>query len=439
MKAKRPVRVAVYTRKSTSEGLEQEFNSLDAQREAAEAFVQSQIAKRWECLPDRYDDVCSGGDMKRPALLRLLENIADGKVDCVAVYKVDRLSRSLTDFTKIIEHFEEKNVSFVSVTQDFNTASSMGRLTLNILLSFAQFEREIIAERTRDKMGAARKKGRWTGGRPPLGYDLAKNGGFLKVNRKEASRIEEIFRIYLESSSLSSTVKELRKRGWTTKEWVTRSGKTAGGSAFSISGLSNLLRNTIYLGKVHYRGQLYQGKHRAILDQQLFEEVQRKLALNDPTKGNRIRNKHSALLKGILKCGLCSCSMVPSRVKKDSRTYRYYVCSRAMKDGWNTCEVRSLPAGEIETYVVKQFEQIGRNVRMRESVTAAVRSSGCTAELPAIENALDRFYPIWDALEPSERMEMIKKVLETVIVFPEEIEITFRPGVVELLEIEDVA
>jgi len=209
------INCAVYTRKSTEEGLEQEFNSLDAQREAGEAFAASQKSKGWVCLPDRYDDGgFTGGNMERPALKRLMADIDAGRVDCVVVYKVDRLSRSLLDFTQIMEALEKRGVSFVSVTQQFNTTSSMGRLTLNILLSFAQFEREIISERTRDKIAAARRKGKWSGGRPILGYDVAPGGGRLVVNEDEAARVRAIYQVYLDRQSLIETIKELDARGW---------------------------------------------------------------------------------------------------------------------------------------------------------------------------------------------------------------------------------
>jgi len=217
------VRCAVYTRKSTEEGLEQEFNSLDAQRESAEAFIRSQTHEGWTCLPERYDDGgFTGGNMERPALKRLLTDIAAGKVDLVVCYKVDRLSRSLLDFAKMMEAFERHGVSFVSVTQQFNTATSMGRLVLNVLLSFAQFEREIIAERTRDKVAATRRKGKWAGGTPLLGFDLDPRGGRLLVNDDEAIRVRAIFALYLEHQALLPVVQELERRGWVGKRWQTR-------------------------------------------------------------------------------------------------------------------------------------------------------------------------------------------------------------------------
>jgi len=229
------VRCAIYTRKSTEEGLEQEFNSLDAQRESAEADIKSQTHEGWTCLPEKYDDGgFTGGNMERPALQRLMRDIEAGKVDCVVVYKVDRLSRSLMDFSRMMEAFEKHGISFVSVTQHFNTTNSMGRLTLNILLSFAQFEREIISERIRDKIAAQRRKGKWSGGRPVLGYDVDRSAGSprLVVNAAEAARVRQIFALYLQHGSLLAVVKELRDRGWKNKAWVSSRGRTFGGQPF---------------------------------------------------------------------------------------------------------------------------------------------------------------------------------------------------------------
>src|SRR5687767_12837917 len=229
---KATVRCAIYTRKSTEEGLEQEFNSLDAQRESAEAFVASQRNEGWACLPDRYDDGgYTGGNLERPAMTRLLADISAGRVDCVVVYKVDRLSRSLMDFSRVMETFDKHGVSFVSVTQQFNTTHSMGRLTLNILLSFAQFEREIISERTRDKIAAARRKGKFSGGKPLLGYDIVSSpaGAKLAVNEVEADQVRTSYEMYLEHQALIPVVKELSARGWHNKEWTTRKGIERGG------------------------------------------------------------------------------------------------------------------------------------------------------------------------------------------------------------------
>jgi site-specific DNA recombinase len=223
------VRCAIYTRKSTEEGLEQEFNSLDAQRESGEAYVKSQASEGWVCVADRYDDgVFSGGNADRPALKRLMADIEAGKIDCVVVYKVERLSRSLLDFAGMMQMFDKHSVSFVSVTQQFNTATSMGRLILNVLLSFAQFEREIISERTRDKIAATRRKGKWAGGHPVLGYDVEPNGFKLIVNPAEAEKVREIFKLYLKHESLLPVVQELERRKWSSKRWKTRKGPERG-------------------------------------------------------------------------------------------------------------------------------------------------------------------------------------------------------------------
>src|SRR5216110_2576966 len=248
------VRCAIYTRKSTEEGLDQDFNSLDAQREAAEAFIGSQKGAGWKLLPARYDDGgFSGGNLDRRALRRLLEDIEARRVDCVVVYKVDRLSRSLLDFARLIDRFDQRSVSFVSVTQQFNTTSSLGRLTLNILLSFAEFERQIIGERTRDKMSAARRKGKWVGGTPVLGYDIDPQGGRLVVNQAEADRVREIFTIFKTHRSLLKLVNQLEARRWTNKTWKSKRGVEHVGRPFTKPTLRSLLTNSIYRGKVEYR------------------------------------------------------------------------------------------------------------------------------------------------------------------------------------------
>jgi len=280
------VRCAVYTRKSTEEGLDSDFNSLDAQREAGEAFVASQRSEGWACLPDRYDDGgFTGGNMERPALQRLLADIQAGKVDCVVVYKVDRLSRSLLDFARIMETFERHGASFVSVTQQFNTSTSMGRLMLNVLLSFAQFEREIIGERTRDKMAAARRRGKWIGGTPPLGYDINREAKKLVVNEDEAALVREMFRLYARHRSLQEVVSELDRRGARTKMWTSGKGKRHGGKPFDKPAVRRIVSNVVYVGKVCYAGEVYEGEHPAIIDQETFDLAMGVLRQNGRTGG----------------------------------------------------------------------------------------------------------------------------------------------------------
>jgi site-specific DNA recombinase len=366
------VRCAVYTRKSTEEGLEQEFNSLDAQREAGEAMIKSQQHEGWECLPDEYDDGgYTGGNMDRPALRRLLADIEAGKIDCVCVYKVDRLSRSLLDFARMMEVFDRHNVSFVSVTQAFNTATSMGRLILNVLLSFAQFEREMISERTRDKIAATRRKGKWSGGMPLLGYDVKDTK--LVVNKAEADRVREIFELYVENESLLATVKELNRRGWRTKMWTTKKKKQRGGHPFAKTRLYQLLTNPTYIGKVRYKAEVHAGEHEAIVDAGTFRKVQALLGRNGRSGGRGVRNKHGALLTGLLRCTSCDCAMGHTYSVKGQKRYRYYVCARAQQRGWDECPAPSLPAGEIERFVVDQIKEVGRDPALVAATVAATR------------------------------------------------------------------
>ncbi|MGB4726503.1 MAG: recombinase family protein [Thermogutta sp.] len=369
--AKPKIRCAVYTRKSTEEGLDQEFNSLDAQREAAEAYIRSQAGEGWTLVPDRYDDGgYSGGSIDRPALRRLLADIEAGRVDCVVVYKVDRLSRSLLDFARLMETFERKGVSFVSVTQQFNTGTSMGRLILNVLLSFAQFEREIIGERIRDKIAATRRKGKWTGGRPILGYDVDRSQGRprLVVNAQEAARVREIFRLYLSLGSLLPVVEELARRGWRNKAWKTRRGEAKGGRPFDKASLYALLTNPLYVGKIKYKAELHQGQHEPIVDAALFQQVRATLRRNGHSGGAAVRNKWGALLRGLLYCKACGRAMTHTFTCKGKRRYRYYTCTRAIQNGRKACPCPSLPAGEIERLVIDEIRVIARDRTLRAEV-----------------------------------------------------------------------
>ncbi|MEX0716600.1 MAG: recombinase family protein [Planctomycetaceae bacterium] len=355
------VRCAIYTRKSTEEGLDQEFNSLDAQRESGEAYIASMKHEGWICRPDRYDDGgFTGGNMDRPALRRLMSDIEAGQIDCVVVYKVDRLSRSLLDFARMMETFEKHGISFVSVTQQFNTTHSMGRLTLNILLSFAQFEREIISERTRDKIAAARRRGKWSGGMPLLGYDIDPRGSKLVVNVNEAEQVREIFRLYLDHQALMPVVEELNRRGWRRKRWTTRKGKFRGGGPFTKASVYAVLTNITYLGKLRYKDEVHDGEHEAILHAEAFERTQAILHHNGRTGGAHVRNKYGALLRGLVHCAACRQSMTHRYSSKKGTRYRYYVCRRAQQEGWKACPAPSVPAPEIEQFVVEQIKDLGR-------------------------------------------------------------------------------
>ena len=360
----RPIRCAIYTRKSTEEGLEQDFNSLDAQRDASEAFILSQRREGWSTLSDRYDDGgFTGANMDRPALTRLLAAVEAGELDCVVVYKVDRLSRSLLDFTHMLSLFEKHHVSFVAVTQQFNTSTSLGRLTLNILLSFAQFERELVGERTRDKMSAARRRGKWVGGHPVLGYDLAAGGKKLIVNHEEAERVRNIFDLFEKDGSLRTTLNEIERRGWKLKSWTRPSGVPHAGASFSRNSPRRLLSNTLYTGRIRHKGQLYPGEHPAIIDAAVWDRTQG-LMKKRPHPAP-VRNKHQALLTGLLFCHSCQARMIYAYTGNTGRRYPYYVCLNAQRRGWAACPAKALPARAVEETVLNRIREEEDNPLLR--------------------------------------------------------------------------
>jgi site-specific DNA recombinase len=333
------IRCAIYTRKSTEEGLQQEFNSLDAQREASEAFIASQKQEGWQVITDHFDDGgYTGGNVDRPALKRLLAAVETRSIDCIVVYKVDRLSRSLLDFARIIEVFDQNGVSFVAVTQQFNTTSSLGRLTLNILLSFAQFEREIISERTRDKMSAARRKGKWIGGHPVLGYDIDPKGGRIIVNPTEAEQVRTLFGLYMTKGSTLPVLQETQRVGLVSKHWTTEDGKVRGGKPFTRGSLHATLTNVLYTGMVDHKGVLYAGEHDRIIDQDTWDRVHEILQRNGNDKGATVRNNLGALLRGLLFCVPCGAPMMHTYTMRKSKRYRYYVCYNAQQQGWQNCD-----------------------------------------------------------------------------------------------------
>ena len=347
------IRCAVYTRKSHEEGLEQEFNSLDAQRESAEAYIRSQLHEGWQLIEAKYDDGgFSGGNMKRPALTQLLDDIRYNKIDIVVVYKVDRLSRSLSDFSRLIELFDEHGVSFVSVTQQFNTSNSMGRLTLNMLLSFAQFEREVTGERIRDKIEASKKKGLWMGGNPPMGYAVEDRR--LIVLHDEAAFIKRCFESYLSTPSILTLAQIFNDEGYRTKCWVSQKGKAHGGKRLSPKYLYRILTNPIYIGRITHKDNQYDGQHQPIIEQAAWEKVQVKIE-QKPTK-SVVQTESPYVLKGKLRHHE-GYSMSPSTFKKKHKDgsikrTRYYVSQKAIKQGYGSCDVKSINAQQIENIVV---------------------------------------------------------------------------------------
>jgi DNA invertase Pin-like site-specific DNA recombinase len=361
MAGKPTIRCAIYTRKSTEEGLEQAFNSLDAQREACEAYITSQKAEGWIALPSRYDDGgYSGGTLERPALQHLMRDIEQGRVDVVVVYKIDRLSRSLMDFARLVELFDRRSVTFVSVTQAFNTTTSMGRLTLNVLLSFAQFEREVIGERIRDKFAASRRKGMWMGGNIPLGYDLEARK--LVINETEAGTVRLIFQRYLDLGRVRALRDDLKQRGIRPKQWASSTGATRGGHSFERGGLYHLLRNRLYRGEILYKGVVYPGEHKAIVPADLFDAVQQRLADNRQRRPGKPGTSQDAPLANRLIDSEGAVMAATYSLKKGGRRYRYYVSRtkpNTAKLNMTRAAITRVPAPPLEQLIDATLLRLG--------------------------------------------------------------------------------
>ncbi len=342
-------RCAIYTRKSTEDGLEQDFNSLDAQRESCSSYIMSQASEGWEAVPELYDDGgWSGGNMQRPALVQMLDDVKAGKIDIIVVYKVDRLTRALADFAKIVEILDENDASFVSVTQSFNTTTSMGRLTLNVLLSFAQFEREVTGERIRDKIAASKKKGMWMGGAIPHGFKVEDRK--LLIREDEVEEVRYIFKRYIKLKSVPKLVDDLAARDFRTRKRLMTSGKILGGNHISTGALTLMLHNPIYIGKIRHKGRVYEGEHEAIIDTELFDEVQAIFKRNRRDKSLGKRTRNPSLLTGMIS-DPDGRPMSPTQANKGSKCYRYY--STRLKPLEDKTSAWHLPAGELETTVIK--------------------------------------------------------------------------------------
>jgi site-specific DNA recombinase len=363
----KPVHCAIYTRVSTDQGLEQDFNSLDAQYDASQAYIRSQAHAGWTLLRAKYEDGgFSGGNTDRPALQRLLDDVRAGKVDVIVVYKVDRLTRSLADFAKLVELFDQHDVSFVSVTQQFNTTTSMGRLTLNVLLSFAQFEREVTSERIRDKIAASKRKGLWVGGMAPLGYDTKDRK--ISINEAEANRVQTIFRSYLRLGSLSLLMADLRQQGIVTKVRTLKSGATVGGIPFTRGPLAHLLRNRFYIGEVIFKGEVLAGEQPAIVERDLFDAVQAKLS-EQVNNHKTARMKSEALLAGRIFDDRGN-RMTPSHVRKRGIKYRYYLSSALLQGQPERAGgVSRIPAAEIEGLVTRSVrDHLNQSAEIEDAV-----------------------------------------------------------------------
>ncbi len=351
------MRCAIYTRKSTEEGLDQAFNSLDAQREACEAFIKSQRHEGWKLIKTRFDDGgISGGTLERPALKQLLDEIEAGRVQMVVVYKIDRLTRSLSDFAKLVDRFDERGASFVSVTQQFNTSTSMGRLTLNVLLSFAQFEREVTAERIRDKIAASKKKGMWMGGLPPLGYDRSDDG--LVINPREAETVRTLFDAYIRLGNVRELKTCADEQGLKTKFRQFPSGRQSGGVAFSRGRLYHLLSNPIYIGKIKHHSESYVGLHKPIIEDEVWAAVQAQLSENRVKRHRTANAANRSILAGML-FDESGQALMASHTQKAGRRYRYYVSKHLISDSGSDQDGWRIPALEIEKAVLELVAENG--------------------------------------------------------------------------------
>lgn len=412
----RRLRCAIYTRKSSEEGLDMEFNSLDAQREACEAYIASQRSEGWVATRERYDDGgFSGGTLERPGLKLLLADIDDGLIDVVVVYKIDRLSRSLMDFSKLVEIFDRNGVTFVSVTQSFNTTTSMGRLTLNILLSFAQFEREVIGERIRDKVAASRKRGIWMGGYVPLGYDVEDRK--LLVNDVEAASVRRIFERFVELGSATVLARELRRDGFRNKQ----------GTLIDKGYLYRLLNNRVYRGEAVHKGKAYPGEHDAIIDDNLWDRAHAILQESPRKRANNSRSRTPALLKGLIFSDT-GAAMTPTSTKKGAKLYRYYVSMDVIRNretGEETAPMR-LAAGMVEDAVVTEVRRILQTPEVVSQVIAVLKKEqGAVSEADAIA-ALHEFSALWAQLFPAEQARIIQLLVRRVTVTAAGLEVDIR-------------
>ena len=364
------VRCAIYTRKSTEDGLEQEYNTLDAQWDSCENYIKSQASRGWEVIPTHYDDGgFTGANTERPSFNRLITDVKAGLIDTVVVYKVDRLSRSLADFANMMELFNKHGVSFVSVTQYFDTSSSIGRMTLNILITFAQFEREMISERIRDKIASSRQKGKYMGGQPILGYDVIDKK--LVINENEKYQIQKIYNFYLNNRSISEIVDTINNWGWTTKQWKTKRGHLSGGKPFNKQVLYTILKNPLYIGKIRHHDKIYDGEHEGIITEELFDKVQELLKKNRVNHTNTNRKRIDSMLRGILFCSSCGSKMIKTYTKKDNKKYTYYTCLNAIKNGKKKCVNKSVPSAKLDEFVINHIREITVNPEFLSSFMEA--------------------------------------------------------------------
>ena len=422
------LRCAVYTRKSTEEGLDQEYTSIDAQRDAGSAFIASRRMEGWIPVADDYDDGgFSGGTLLRPALQRLMDDIRAGQIDIVVVYKIDRLTRSLFDFAELIKVFEEYGTTFVSVTQQINTTDAMGRMMLNILLAFAQFERELTAERIRDKFVASKKKGLWMHGIPPLGYDVKDRR--LVINEVEAEQVRTIFRRFVALGSILKVVQEIRTHDWCNKTWTTKAGRVLAGQLHDKSSVHKILHCRTYLGEMKHRDQYFENTHAPIIERALWDEAHALLQVNGRVRaGASRRGKVEFLLKGLL-TGTDGRALSPwHTTKANGRTYRYYLSTRDTHEGPGTSGLPRLPAGELEGAVVAQLRRVLRAPEMIEAMIPQAVALDPTLDEAQVTVAMTQVDRVWEQLFPAEQQRLVRLLVERVIVSPTNLELRLRPG-----------
>ena len=418
MSATAPVRCAVYTRKSTEEGLDQEFNSLDAQRESGEAYIRAHKGEGWILVPDFYDDGgFSGGNTDRPALKRLMADVEAGKIDTIVVYKVDRLTRSLADFAQLVDVLDQSGVSFVSVTQHFNTRDSMGRLTLNILLTFAQFEREVIGERIRDKFALSKQKGKFMGGRVPTGYDVKERR--LVINPKEAAGIRMLFQSYVETGSMTEACRRTNKAGYTTKRNVFSNGQISGGTGFDRKNIIHILKNRIYLGEVPHKGRWYPGEHEPIISQELWDRVQavRTSRTSSEKKAQSKKQSTGSFLNGRI-FGPDGIALVGTSTRKGGKRYRYFISNTVNKKGYDHAPLPMIACGELEQVVLDSLgdmlvapEYMARVERVLQKQGYDKPNSPCAM--------LKDIGQVWSLLFPEEQRRLFQLLVERVDVTAE--------------------
>lgn len=438
MTQQRKVRLnaAIYTRKSSEDGLELDYNSLEAQWDSGRHYINSHAPEGWVHFDKRYEDGgFSGGTIERPGLKSLITDVKNGLVDVIVVYKIDRLTRSLLDFAQLVEIFDKHNVTFVSVTENFNTTTPMGRLTLNMLLSFAQFEREIAGERIRDKFAASKKKGIWMGGTPPLGYDVKDRK--LVINQQESKTVRFVFEQFLSHGSVVKIVEQLDERCMRTKSWTTQQGKKRLGDKIDANVVMRILRNPLYKGVISHKGEHFPGEHNAIIAAEQWDAVQAVIEDRNRRKPNSNAPKGAApyLLRGLL-TDADGWAMTPGNGgNKRTRRYRYYVSTKAIKHGYGSTEIKSLPAEQIEELVLAQVKQFLVSPEMVNLVHKKASAKERFISEDAVRKELQQFDSIWGELFPQEQNRVMQLIIQRIQVSLDGLNITFQPnGIMEVYE-----